>query len=101
MSIESLKEQIRRNEAVETSERTVAIGHVPVKQILTKPTLDAVGQIVKAGKTYFCETKEQELIFKENNPGVETESFNIELLKSTADKYLSDPQNRKQFTRKI
>lgn len=49
---------------------------------------------------YFCQTKEQESIFAENNPGIRTETFGIQLLKSTAIKYLDDPRNIKQFTKK-
>ena len=101
MSIEELKNQVRRNEQVAVQERTVAKGHKPVKQIIVKPTLDAAGNVKVAGKSYFCETSEEQEIFKTNNPGVETESFDIEMLISTADKYLNDPENRKQFTRKI
>ena len=48
-------------------------------------------------KPYFCQTKEQETIFSENNPGVRTETFEIQLLKSTAIRYLNDPENMKQF----
>jgi len=46
---------------------------------------------------YFCQTKEQESIFAENNPGIRTETFGIQLLKSTAIRYLNDPENVKQF----
>lgn len=55
-------------------------------------------QIITGNKIYFCRTSEEEQIFSENNPGVKTETFHIELLNSTADKYLNDPENRKQFT---
>ena len=48
-------------------------------------------------KPRFCQTKEQERIFTERNPGVRTETFEIQLLKSTAIKYLNDPENMKQF----
>jgi len=51
-------------------------------------------------KPCFCQTKEQELIFMENNPDVRIETFSIQLLKSTAKKYLNDPENMKQFVRK-
>lgn len=46
---------------------------------------------------YFCQTKEQERIFAENHPGIRTETFEVQLLKSTAIKYLDDPENVKQF----
>lgn len=56
---------------------------------------------VEVGRTpYFCQTKEQESIFAENNPGIRTETFGIQLLKSTAIKYLNDLRNKKQFTKK-
>lgn len=57
-------------------------------------------QINAKGKKYFCMTSSQERIFAENNPGVETESFHLELLESIAEKYLNDPENKKQFTEK-
>ena len=102
----------------------VARGHVQVKEIIAYDFVekrkvierDKLGNeigskmvIIENGrKPYFCQTKEQELIFLENNPGVRTEDFNsgvrtesfsIQLLKSTAIKYLNDPRNRKQFIR--
>ena len=103
----------------------VARGHVQVKEIIAYDFIekkkvierDKIGNeigskivIVENGRPpYFCQTKEQELIFLENNPGVRTEEFNsgvrtesfsIQLLKSTAIKYMNDPRNVKEFTRK-
>lgn len=103
----------------------VARGHVQVKEIIAYDFVekrkvierDKLGNeigsklvIIENGrKPYFCQTKEQELIFLENNPGVRTkesnsgvrtESFSIQLLKSTAIKYMNDPRNVKQFTKK-
>ena len=103
----------------------VARGHVQVKEIIAYDFVekrkvierDKLGNeigskmvVIENGrKPYFCQTKEQELIFKENNPGVRTEdsnsgvrmeSFSIQLLKSTAIKYLDDPRNVEQFTKK-
>jgi hypothetical protein len=102
----------------------VARGHVEVKEIIAYDFVekrkvierDKLGNeigskmvVIENGrKPYFCQTKEQELIFKENNPGVRTkdfnsgvrtESFSIQLLKSTAIKYLDEPRNVKEFTR--
>jgi hypothetical protein len=57
-------------------------------------------QIIAGKEIYFCRTPEEQMIFSENNPGVETETFNIELLNSTAEKYLNDPENKKQFMKK-
>ena len=101
----------------------VARGHVQVKEIIAYDFIekkkvierDKIGNelgskivIVENGRPpYFCQTKEQELIFLENNPGVRTkefnsgvrtESFSIQLLKSTAIKYMNDPRNVKEFT---
>lgn len=57
-------------------------------------------QIIANGKSYFCQTPQEQEIFQGNNPGVEIESHNIELATPTADKYLTDPENIKQFTKK-
>lgn len=94
----------------------VARGHVQVKEIIAYDFVekrkvierDKLGNeigskmvVIENGrKPYFCQTKEQELIFMENNPGVRTESFSIQLLKSTAIRYLNDHGNIEQFTRK-
>lgn len=50
-------------------------------------------------KPCFCQTAEQEAIFSENHPSPKTrvETFTIQLLKSTAIKFLDDPENMKQF----
>jgi hypothetical protein len=108
----------------------VAKGHVQVKEIIAYDFIerkkvierDKIGNeigskwvIIEKGRPpYFCQTKEQELIFLENNPGireedsnkvviaasgVRTESYSIQLLKSTAIKYINDPRNVKEFTR--
>lgn len=102
----------------------VAKGHVQVKEIIAYDFVekkkvierDKLGNeigskwvIIENGRPpYFCQTKEKELVFLENNPGtrtedfnsgVRTESFSIQLLKSTAIKYLNDPRNVKEFTR--
>lgn len=59
-----------------------------------------VKQINAGGKRYFCKTIQEQQIFAENNPGVKTESFDIELQSETAKGYLEDPENIKQFTKK-
>jgi hypothetical protein len=46
---------------------------------------------------YFCQDTEQAMTFSENNPGVRTETFTVQLRKRTAIKYLDDPRNMKQF----
>ncbi len=104
-------------------EENVARGHVEVIEILaydaTKtprrriPEKDGTqGEIMKDldGKTlyvevgrepYFCQNPDDALIFAENNPGVRTESFTVQVRKNTAIKYLDDPRNMKQFERKV
>ena len=37
---------------------------------------------------YFCQTKEQEVVFKENHPNMRIESYAIQLLKNTAKKLI-------------
>ena len=53
--------------------------------------------VEKSRKPYFCQTKEQEVIFAENNPTLRLETHSIQLLKSTAIKYLNSARNMKQF----
>ena len=50
---------------------------------------------------YFCQDPEDALVFAENNPDLRTESFTVQLRKSTAIKYLDSPRNMKQFERKV
>ncbi len=57
-------------------------------------------QINAKGRKYFCETDLEQHLFTENNPGVVTESYNIELPTDIADRYLSNPENKKQFVKK-
>lgn len=100
-------------EEIEQDEN-VARGCVKVKEIIAydfvrmekeideltgKPT--GKKRRIEKGSPYFCQTREQEQAFKENNPGIRTEMFEIQLLKSTAIKYLNDPENIKQFTRPV
>lgn len=76
-------------------------------QINVKPTVRRVkGKgglptdiLVKEGRTYFCETQQEQRLFLENNPGVETETFNIEMPDYIAAKRLNAPENKKQFER--
>lgn len=51
-------------------------------------------------KPCFCQTTEQEQAFLENNSGLRIETFTIQLLKSTAIKFINDPENMKQFTKR-
>ncbi len=50
---------------------------------------------------YFCQDPEDALVFAENNPDARTETFTVQLRKSTAIKYLDAPRNMKQFERKV
>lgn len=92
----------------------VARGHVKVKELIVyefdrmeeviddqtgKPS-GKMRKVEKSRGPYFCQTKEQEVIFAENNPKVRIETFTIQLLKSTAIKKLNDPDNMKQFEEK-
>ncbi len=50
---------------------------------------------------YFCQDPEDALIFAENNPDTRTETFTVQVRKSTAIEYLNSPRNMKQFERKV
>lgn len=103
-------------------EENVARGHVAIIEIIaydaTKeprrhlPEKDGtIGQIrkdkdgnilyVENGRApYFCQDPEDALIFAENNPGVRTETFTVQVRKSTAIEYLDSPRNMEQFKKK-
>ena len=46
---------------------------------------------------YFCQDPEDALVFAENNPKVRTETFTVQVRKSTAIQYLDAPRNMEQF----
>ena len=46
---------------------------------------------------YFCQDPEDAMIFSENNPDVRTETFTIQVRKSTAKKYLDTKRNMNAF----
>ncbi len=77
-------------------QENIGIGCVKITEIIAYRKGND-GQMI--GQAYFCKTKEEECIFSENNLGVEIETFSIELLASTARKYLDNPENKKQFTK--
>jgi len=56
--------------------------------------------IEKGRKPCFCQTAEDEAIYRANNPKARIESFDIQLLESTAIEKLNDPENMKQFIKK-
>lgn len=97
----------------------VARGHVEVIEIIaydvTKeprrhpPDKDqTVGEIMKdkdgnpkyveiSRGPYFCQDPEAAQVFAENNPTTRTETFTVQIRKSTAIKYLDAPENMEQF----
>ncbi|MCK5016957.1 MAG: hypothetical protein KAS32_07775 [Candidatus Peribacteraceae bacterium] len=84
---EELKKRIRELEA--GTEESIVRGH---KKVI---------EIIAGGKKYFCDSMEGKMIFSQNNPGVKVEMYNIELPLHLADRYLNDPENKKQFTRPV
>ncbi len=99
----------------------IARGHVEIIEIIaydaTKeprrypPDKDQdIGDIVKDknGNTlyveisrgpYFCQDPEDAQIFSEFNPDTRTETFTVQVRKSTAIKYLDAPENMRQFVK--
>lgn len=56
---------------------------------------------VEVGRApYFCQDPEDGLIFSENNPDARTETFTVQIRKSTAIAYLDSPRNMKQFKKR-
>ncbi len=49
---------------------------------------------------YFCQDPEDASTFAENNPDTRTETFTVQVRKSTAIKYLDSPENMKQFKKR-
>ncbi len=49
---------------------------------------------------YFCQDPEDALIFADNNPDARTETFTVQVRKSTAIEYLDSPRNMKQFKKR-
>ncbi len=64
---------------------------------------DSDGNIlyVEVGRApYFCQDPEDALTFAENNPDARTETFTVQVRKSTAIKYIDAPRNMKQFKKR-
>ena len=85
----------------------VARGSVQVTELIAydvvgKKTNDVgkVTNVEKSRKKCFCQSPEDEAIYKANNSDARIETFGIQLLKSIAIKYLNDPENVKQFIAK-
>ncbi len=53
-----------------------------------------------ARKPYFCQDPEDTMIFAENNPDARTETFTVQVRKSTAIEYLNAPRNMNQFKKR-
>ncbi len=49
---------------------------------------------------YFCQDPEDAQIFAENNPKARTETFTVQVRKSTAIAYLDAPRNMEQFKKR-
>ena len=87
-------------------DENVARGHIKIIEIIAyevtgkKKNEDGIEKNIEIGHPYFCQDIEDELVFANNNPGKRTEKFTVEVLKSTAIRYLDDPENVKQFVRK-
>ncbi len=92
----------------------VARGHVRVVELIVyefdrmeeiiddstgKPT-GKMRKVEKSRRPYFCQTKEQEVVFAQNNSAGRIETFTVQLLKSTAIKKLNDRENMRQFEEK-
>jgi hypothetical protein len=96
----------------------VARGHVEVIEIIAyKATKEArrhppekhglKGEIIKkdgeiqyveiSSGPFFCQDPEEAQIFTENNPELRTETFTVQVRKSTAIKYLNAEENMKMF----
>ncbi len=64
---------------------------------------DSGGNIlyVEVGRApYFCQDPEDALVFAENNPDTRTETFTVQVRKSTAIAYIDAPRNMKQFKKR-
>jgi len=82
----------------------VARGYVEIIEIIAydfvKEIENEMGKKVKIEKgrePYFCQDSEDAMIFSENNPKVRTETFTIQVRKSTAKKYIDSKRNMKAF----
>lgn len=95
-------------------EENVARGHIEVIEIIAYDFVreeevrdelsgDLTGRkrrIEKGRAPYFCQDPEDALIFAQNNPDARTETFTVQVRKSTAISYLNAPRNMKQFKEK-
>ena len=85
-------------------DETVSRGYVKVTEIIA---YDAVGKrinedgkevvVEKSRGPYFYQDSEDYITFAQNNRGARLETFGVQLLKSSAIKYMDSPENIKQF----
>jgi len=84
----------------------IAKGHVEVIQLIVYEVVgmkeNEYGEKIpdKEGRgSFFCQDPEDVNVFMKLNPKLETEQFTVQLLKSTAMKYINNPENMKRFGR--
>ena len=76
----------------------VAIGCAKVKQLNAYKKKMVNGKATRGeGKMYFCKTSEDIRIFKENNPDLLVETFDVDLPKSVVKDYID--KGKDQFVR--
>lgn len=80
------------------SELTTVMAQKQPEESSVPPVKKVIQINTKDGKEYFCSTAQEQEIFEENYPGAKAESFNVELARETADKYLNE--SKKHFTKK-
>ncbi len=85
-------------------EQDVARGCIKVIEIIAYDKIGTktndvgkVTDIERSRKPCFCQTPEDEVIYKEKYPKARIETFTIQLLKKTAIAKLDDPDNVRQF----
>ena len=97
----------------EEQDETIARGCVRVTEVIaydfvrmevikdeqTGKDTDMERKIEKSRGPYFYQDSEDFLVFKENNPKARIETFGIQILRSTAIKYINRPENIEQFTK--
>jgi len=84
----------------------IAKGHVKVIQLNVYEVVgtkkNEYGETIpdKEGRgSFFCQDPEDVNVFMKLNPKLETEQFTVQLMKSTAIKYINNPENMKRFGR--
>ncbi len=70
-----------------------------IKDEQTGKDTDMKRKIEKSRGPYFYQNSEDYVVFRENNPDARLETFGIQVLRSTAIKYMNSPENIEQFRR--